>query len=411
MDQGKVFMKIGQVGLGYVGLVNAAVLANHGNTVVGIDTDKKRIEELSNRHIPIYEPMLKEYLMTGEKNLLFSDNYAQLVGCDIIFITVPTPNKNGKIDLSYVFNSCKKISEISHSSILVIKSTVLPGTANKIHSRTAMNVISNPEFTREGSAIHDTEKPDRIVIGGQHPELVEKVWNFTGSEVVCTTNENAEMIKYASNSFLATKISFINQLADLCERVPNTDVNTVAYGMGLDRRIGKDFLKAGLGYGGSCFPKDTLAFIAFAESKKVDLSLIKEASEYNKKRVPSLVSKIIKKAGDLKDKRICVLGASFKDHTDDLRESKALDLINEIRNLGSIVNVYDPVVKQIEGRKNCNSAEECIQNSDIVITATEWNVFSNIEPNLLKSKLVFDLRRILDHNKYNVTMSVGLGKN
>ena len=274
-----------------------------------------------------------------------------------------------------------------------------------------MNVISNPEFTREGSAIHDTEHPDRIVIGGKSTEVVRKIWEFTGAPMVITTNENAELIKYASNAFLAVKISFINQIADLCETIPNTDVNVIARGMGLDHRIGTEFLKAGLGYGGSCFPKDTVALTTFAEENNIDLSIIRSAIEYNDNRIPNLASKITEKSNSLSGKRVCVLGLSFKDDTDDLRESRSLLLIENLESRGAIVNAYDPAVKAAKGVTISSDLQNCITSSEIVITATEWKDFSNLDPELLKGKRVFDLRRILDPDEVDITMGVGIGKN
>ena len=285
-------MRIGIVGLGYVGLVTAAVLANSGNSVTGVDVDVSRIQSLRAGKSPIFEPQLDERIRTAKDNLEFSSDYSKLSNSETIFLCVPTPNLVNRIDLRYVMSAASEVKKYSPSSNLVIKSTVLPGTARKVSELTGMNVVSNPEFTREGSAVHDTEKPDRIIIGGKSVDAVKKLWEFTGSPVIVTTNENAELIKYASNAFLAVKISFINQIADLCERIPDTDVNVVAEGMGMDRRIGREFLKAGLGYGGSCFPKDTLAISSFAVENGVNLSIVNSAIQYNEERVPFLVNKI-----------------------------------------------------------------------------------------------------------------------
>lgn len=404
-------MKIGQVGLGYVGLVNAAVLANHGNMVVGIDVDKVRINDLQRSIVPIFEPDLKEYLTKGKANITFSTNYSALLQCDAIFITVPTPTISGSIDLSFVIKAAEEISKVNKKSILIIKSTVVPGTASMISAKTGMRVISNPEFTREGSAIYDTEHPDRIVIGGEPSELVQEIWKFTNSPYVITSNSNAELIKYASNAFLATKISFINQIADLCEKIPGTDVNVIAKGMGLDKRIGKDFLRAGLGFGGSCFPKDTKALISFAESNKVDMSIVREVYGYNESRIANMIQSAKHRGMSFAGSRVCVLGLSFKDLTNDLRESRSLVLISELQKEGAVINAYDPVIKKLDGVRVCDDLESCISESDIVITATEWKDFSDIPRNLLKGKRVLDLRRILDPEKYEIDFGVGLGKN
>ena len=404
-------MKIGQVGLGYVGLVNAAVLANHGNMVVGIDVDKVRINDLQRSIVPIFEPDLKEYLTKGKANITFSTNYSALLQCDAIFITVPTPTISGSIDLSFVIKAAEEISKVNKKSILIIKSTVVPGTASMISAKTGMRVISNPEFTREGSAIYDTEHPDRIVIGGEPSEMVQEIWKFTNSPYVITSNSNAELIKYASNAFLATKISFINQIADLCEKIPGTDVNVIAKGMGLDKRIGKDFLRAGLGFGGSCFPKDTKALISFAESNKVDMSIVREVYGYNESRIANMIQSAKHRGMSFAGSRVCVLGLSFKDLTNDLRESRSLVLISELQKEGAVINAYDPVIKKLDGVRVCDDLESCISESDIVITATEWKDFSDIPRNLLKGKRVLDLRRILDPEKYEIDFGVGLGKN
>ena len=404
-------MRIGIVGLGYVGLVTAAVLANNGNSVTGVDVDVSRIQVLRSGKSPIFEPGLDERIRNAEDKLEFSSDYSKLSNCEVIFICVPTPNVGNRIDLKYVLAAAVEIKKYNTFSDLVIKSTVLPGTARKVSELTGMNVVSNPEFTREGSAVHDTEKPDRIIIGGKSADTVKKLWDFTGSPVIVTTNENAELIKYASNAFLAVKISFINQIADLCERIPDTDVNVVADGMGMDRRIGREFLKAGLGYGGSCFPKDTLAISSFAQENGVNLSIVNSAIQYNEERVPFLVNKIKKNVGTLDGKRVCVLGLSFKDNTDDLRESRSLLIIENLKTLGATVKAYDPVVRNIGSTDISDDLNRCISTSEIVITATEWLEFSKIDPSILKDKKVFDLRRVLDPKKVELTMGVGIGKN
>lgn len=404
-------MKIGQVGLGYVGLVNAAVLSNHGHQVTGIDIDYSRIVNLNKGIVPIFEPDLEKYLINGKKNLIFSDDYSALLECKAIFITVPTPNRSGKIDLSYVIKAADEISRVNKSAILIIKSTVIPGTASLISEQTGLHVVSNPEFTREGSAIYDTEHPDRIVIGGEPSELVKNIWNFTHSPVVTTTNANAELIKYASNAFLATKISFINQMADLCEKIPGADVNIVAKGMGFDKRIGSEFLKAGLGFGGSCFPKDTRALISFAESKGVDMNIIREVYRYNENRISKIIQNAKDKGISFSRAKVCILGLSFKDLTNDLRESRSLVLISELKKEGAVINAYDPVIKKLEGVNICENMHTCIIESDIVITATEWKEFTDLHPKVLNGKLVLDFRRILDPDKYKIKIGVGLGKN
>ena len=404
-------MRIGVVGLGYVGLVTASVLACKNNSVIGIDIDESRIQMLRSGNLPIFEPELAERIRNAGNNLEFSSDYSKLLQCEAVFLCVPTPNTENKMDLKYVISAAKEVKKFTPNSDLVIKSTVLPGTAKMISELTGMNVLSNPEFTREGTAVHDTEKPDRIVIGGKSVQRIKKIWEFTGSPVIVTTNENAELIKYASNSFLAVKISFINQMADLCERIPGADVKVVAEGMGMDRRIGREFLRAGLGYGGSCFPKDTVAISSFGEEKGVDLTIVKSAINYNDNRVLDLVNKMRKNLNTLSGKKICVLGLSFKDNTDDLRESRSLMLIENLRNQGANVKAYDPVIRKLDNIEIFNDLDDCISASEIVITATEWKTFSDIDRSLLKGKKVFDLRRVFDPQTVDITMGVGIGKN
>ena len=403
-------MKIGVLGLGYVGLVTAAVLAARNNQVIGIDVDASKIRLLQSGKLPIFEPGLPERVEAGRNNLSFSTEYSDLSNCDAVFICVPTPNVGRKIDLRYVLSASEGVKRYNASADLVIKSTVLPGTARIVSNAIGMNVVSNPEFTREGSAVQDTEKPDRIVIGGAHVDQVKKIWEFTGSPMLVTTNENAELIKYASNAFLAVKISFINQIADLCERVPNTDVNVVAEGMGLDKRIGREFLRAGIGYGGSCFPKDTVAISTFAEEKGVDLTIVRTTIDYNEVRVETLVGRMKEKLGSLKGKKVCVLGLSFKDNTDDIRESRSIRIIESLKKEGAVVNTYDPVVRYMDDIDISSDLKECISFSDIVITATEWKDFSEIDPSLLKGKRVFDFRRIFDPKRVELAMGVGIGR-
>ena len=411
MDKERCHVRIGVVGLGYVGLVTAAVLASRGNPVTGVDVDVSRIQTLKRGKSPIFEPQLDERIRNARSNIEFSEDYSKLSNCEVIFLCVPTPNTDNRIDLRYVMAASDEIKKYSASADLVIKSTVLPGTARKVSELTGMNVVSNPEFTREGSAVHDTEKPDRIVIGGKYVERVRKIWEFTGSPIIVTTNENAELIKYASNAFLAVKISFINQIADLCERIPETDVNVVAEGMGLDRRIGREFLKAGLGYGGSCFPKDTVAVSSFAKQMGVDLSIVDSAIQYNDNRVPFLVERMEENLGTLNGKRVCVLGLSFKDNTDDLRESRSLMIIENLKRHGAIVKAYDPVVRNIDTIDLYDDLSKCVSASEIVITATEWKDFSDMDTSILKGKKVFDLRRVFDPKKVEIALGVGIGKN
>lgn len=403
-------MKVGIVGLGNVGLVTAACLANNDHSVIGIDNipEKIRVHKLGS--VSIFKPELREKILAAKGDLTFSTDYAELARCSAVFLCVPTPNNGTEIDLRSVFEAADSVSHYAIDSVLIIMSTVIPGTAQTVYQRTGMNVISNPEFTREGSAVHDTEHLDRVVIGGKSTEIAQKIWRFTGASMVVSTNENAELIKYASNPFLAVKISFINQQSHLCEGIENTDVNFIARGMGIDHRISTEFLRAGLGYG-ACFSKDTVAILKFAMKYGIDLSIIRSAIEYNESIIPDLVNKITEKSGTISGNGICVLGLSFKDYTDDLRESRSLRLIENLKSIGAIVKTYDPVVKMVVEVTTFNDLRNCITSSEIVITATELKDFSDIDPLLLKGKNVFDLRRVFDPEQVDIIMGVGIGKN
>lgn len=402
-------MKIGVVGLGYIGLVTAAVLAEAGNRVVGVDIDKERVKTLSEGKSPIYEPELQEVMSANDEALSFSGNYASLKVCAAIFVCVPTPTIEGRIDLSFVIAASRGISFNNPGATTIIKSTVIPGTARMIHEEMRLNVVSNPEFTSEGSAIQDTRHPDRIVIGGYDTNIVEDIWRFTGAPMIVTTNENAELIKYASNAFLATKISFINEIANLCEKVPGTDVEVIAKGIGYDKRIAPYFLKAGLGFGGSCFPKDTEAFVSFAKTVGIELGITNSAIRINKDRV-SHVLEIIKDAlGELKGRSVAVLGLSFKNNTGDTRESKAWLLVEALMHHGCSVKTFDPIVKvSIPGALACDSIEKCIEDVDAIVVSTEWNEFKILE-NMKPKVPVVDAKRVL--NQSQITRYHGVGLN
>ena len=401
-------MKIGIVGLGYVGLVTAVALANAGNEIIGIDIDESKANSLKDHKLTIYEPGLKEAFESAYNKIMFSTDYSLLRGPEIVYVIVPTPTVGGKIVLDYVFDACDRIKAVDVNSIIVIKSTVVPGTARKISEKLGMTVVSNPEFTKEGTAIEDTIHPDRIVIGSDNQkalDIITELWSFTNVPILKTTNENAELIKYASNAFLATKISFINEIANLCEKIPGADVEIVAKGMGFDKRIAPYFLRAGIGYGGSCFPKDTKAITEFARGLGEQLKIIEATIEVNEDRV-NRVYKMINVLLHGKIANIGILGMAFKDNTNDTRESQSLKLINKLKSEGFNVNVYDPIVKVgIENVNRCNSIEECIASSDMLIITTEWKEFKNIKT----SKPIIDAKRILDPSKDNV-VPIGFGR-
>jgi len=400
-------MNIGVVGMGFVGSVTAAVLADQGNAIIALDIDPEKIEKLSSGNIPIFEPGLKELVLKNKKNLKFTTDYKMLKDLGIIFVAVATPNLNGKIDLEYVYKAIRSVVSVNNDAIVVIKSTVIPGTGSKIENEFNVKIVSNPEFLREGNAIDDTVHPDRIIIGGEeeYAEKVANIWKFTHAPILITTRENAELIKYASNSFLATKISFINEIANLCEKIPNADVETVAKGMGYDRRIGPLFLKAGIGYGGSCFPKDIDAFIAYARELGEDMRIIKAAKNVNEDRIVRIINILKKKFGKIKGLNILQLGISFKENTNDLRESQALKLYYLLIKNGANVTVFDPI-NSVKGINFCKNLDNCLNDVDVIVVATEWPDFKKIENMHIKIPLI-DGRRILDPEKFEKYVGIG----
>jgi len=401
-------MNIGIVGLGFVGSVTAAVLADQGHNVIGLDIDTEKIKKFISGEIPIYEPGLDELILKNKKNLKFTSDYNALKDSEIIFIAVPTPNIDGKINLEYVYNAIESIINVNRNAIIVIKSTVVPGTGSKIKNEFQAKIVSNPEFLREGNAIYDTVHPDRVIIGGEeeYARKVSFIWEFTKAPILITTNENAELIKYASNSFLATKISFINEIANLCEKIPNTDVEIIAKGMGYDKRIGPLFLKAGIGYGGSCFPKDTEALITFAEELGEEMKIIKAARKVNEERIERIIKIIENKIGKIGGLRIFQMGISFKENTNDVRESQALKLYYALIEKGANVIVFDPVSK-IEGIRYCDSIKDCLNGIDAIVVATEWPEFKILEDMDLKIPVI-DGRRILNPEKFEKYVGIGM---
>jgi len=400
-------MNIGVVGLGFVGSVTAAVLADQGHNVIGLDIDNAKIKKFNSGEIPIYEPRLKELILKNKKNLKFTLDYNALKDSEIIFIAVPTPNIDEKINLEYVYNAIESTINVNRNAIIVIKSTVVPGTGSKIKNEFQAKIVSNPEFLREGNAIYDTVHPDRVIIGGEeeYARKVSFIWEFTKAPILITTRENAELIKYASNSFLATKISFINEIANICEKIPNTDVEIIAKGMGYDKRIGPLFLKAGIGYGGSCFPKDTEALITFAEELGEEMKIIKAARKVNEERIERIIKIIENKLGKIEGLRILQLGISFKENTNDVRESQALKLYYALIKKGANVIVFDPVSK-IEGIRYCESIKDCLISIDAIVVATEWTEFKILEEMDLKIPVI-DGRRILNHEKFEKYVGIG----
>ena len=419
-------MKLCMIGTGYVGLVSGVCFSDIGNEVICVDRDSKKVEDLKKGVIPIYEPGLDELVLKNYKNkrLKFSTNLKDSVSkSDIIFICVGTPTKkNGNsADLSQIYNVAKEISgSIFKFKIIITKSTVPVTTGDEIEkiilkrvSKKLFSVVSNPEFLREGEAIRDFTYPDRVVIGTKDKRSNKILKNLysplisKGAKYVNTSRRAAELIKYASNAFLATKITFINELANLCEKI-NVNIEDISIGMGLDKRIGGRFLRAGPAYGGSCFPKDTKAITATADKFKTNLSVIKSVIKSNENRSSLLLKRVFDILnGKVENKKICFLGVTFKANTDDMRDSSSLTMIPSLIKKGAKVNYFDPTgekdnfkkLKNVNFSPNINSA---IKDSDLIIIHTEWNDFKSINfKKEVKNKkfAIFDMRNIYSHSK------------
>jgi len=414
-------MNICVVGTGYVGLVTGAVFADLGNDVVCVDNDQKKIEALRVGRMPIYEPGLEEMVLRNKDDgrLNFTIDLPGAVRqSDVIFIAVGTPPKDtGETDLSHVEAVAAQIGRtMDRYKVVVNKSTVPVGTGEFVRDVITrhqprpvdFDVVSNPEFLREGSAIEDTLRPDRIVIGAPNQQVamtLVELYAPLERPMIITDLPSAEVIKYASNAFLAAKISFINAIANICENA-GADVSQVMKGMGLDSRIGMQFLQAGLGYGGSCFPKDVDSLIHTAARFGYDFKLLRSVVEINKERAAHLVDMMRKAMGGLEDKTIAVLGLAFKPNTDDMREAKSLEVIRLLHAAGIQVRAYDPVAMDNakalmpEGVVFCESAYEAAAGADGVALLTEWNEFKYLNLDrlrgLLRQRLIFDARNLYE---------------
>jgi UDPglucose 6-dehydrogenase len=417
-------MKLCMIGTGYVGLVSGTCFADIGNHVICVDKDKNKIEKLNAGISPIYEPGLNELIKKNysAKRLFFTTDLKKAISLsDIIFICVGTPNKKGslKVDLSFVYKCTKEILKYTKKKkIIVTKSTVPIGTGDEIEKiikkkKKLFNVVSNPEFLREGDAIRDFRFPDRIVIGSNEKNIFKVMKKLytplinKGAKFFTSTRRGAELIKYASNAFLATKITFINELANLCEK-SGINIEDVSLGMGSDSRIGSRFLRAGPAYGGSCFPKDTKGLVSAAENFNINLSVVKSVIKSNQNRVNLLTLRIHKILGNnLSNKKISFLGVTFKPNTDDMRDSSSLKMIPYLCKKGAVVNYYDPSGEKQEfaNLKNCsykNNIKENCKNSDLVILLTEWDEFKTIDfKKIMKNKKFkfYDLRNLYSSNE------------
>ena len=427
-------MKICFIGTGYVGLVSGVCFSDLGNNVICVDKDKDKLSRLENGDIPIFEPglseLVKKNLSAGR--LSFSDDLISSINkSDIIFIAVGTPTaKDGvSADLSQVFSVAQLISQkIKSHKIIVTKSTVPIGTGDKIEKILNKNkkkglftIVSNPEFLREGEAIKDFKYPDRVVIGANDNKVI-KIFNELyrpivnkGAAFVPCSRRAAELIKYASNAFLATKISFINEIANLCEKV-NVNVDDVALGIGLDKRIGSRFLRAGPAYGGSCFPKDTKALAKVGKNFNSPLSIVNSVINFNEKRKTYIEKNIYKiLQNKIKNKITCFLGVTFKANTDDLRDSSAINLISKFIKKGAKINYYEPSgTKEIlDKHKNVNYFNDiylATQKVDLIIIHTEWDEFKNLNfskiMNNNKKVIIYDLRNLYDSKYFNNKNSI-----
>ena len=419
-------MNVGVIGAGYVGLVTGACFAEFGVNVTCIDTNEGRINLLQKGVVPFYEPGLEELIRknVNEGRLQFSNNTAESVKkSDVIFIAVGTPSlEDGSADLSYVDSVARTIAEnLNGYKVIVTKSTVPVGTGERlrniiqdIRNDGDFDIVSNPEFLREGSAIGDFMRPDRIVIGSGSERATSVMRDLyrplylIETPFITTDVETAEMIKYASNVFLAAKISFINEMANLCEKV-GANVQVVSKAMGLDKRIGPKFLHAGPGYGGSCFPKDVRALLQIAESHGYDFKIARSVIEVNITQKDRMITKIEHALRGAGGKTIGILGLSFKPNTNDIRESPAVHIIEGLLDIGANIRVYDPVAmddtKSVLGQRvtYCSDAYDAASNADAIILVTEWNQFRNLQlerlKGLLKHPVFIDLRNVYEPDR------------
>ena len=417
-------MRIAMIGTGYVGLVSGACFSQFGIDVTCVDMDERKIASLKRGEIPIYEPGLEELVDANAKanRLRFTTNLAEGVsGADAVFIAVGTPSRrgDGHADLSYVYAAARQIAEaLDGYTVVVTKSTVPVGTGREVERiiREArpdaeFDVVSNPEFLREGSAIEDFRRPDRVVIG-THSARAQDVMRalyrplfLIETPILFTKRETAELVKYATNAFLATKITFINEIADLCERV-GADVHDVARGIGLDGRIGRKFLHPGPGYGGSCFPKDTVALVRTAQEHGAEMRIVESVVAVNAARKKRMAERVVDACdGNVKGRTIAVLGTTFKPNTDDMRESPSLDIIPALQSKGAVVKAYDPAgmeeaKKLLPGVEWCRDSYTAIEGADAIVLVTEWNEFRSLDlervKSLMKRPVMVDLRNVYD---------------
>lgn len=437
------------VGTGYVGLCTAIAFATKGYKTITSTHNPEKATSINKGIPPFYEPKLQESLQKVVRNGYLKctlDNKDAILNTDITFIATATPSQpNGTINLQHIRNSTREIAEALNKKdtyhLVVVKSTVVPGTTENVvkpllekhsnkHCGSDFGLCMNPEFLREGSALHDTLNPDRIIIGEHDKksgETLESLYRgFYGDEtppIIRTNLPTAELIKYANNAFLTTKISFINTIANICEKIPRTDVTTVAKGIGLDQRINPRFLRAGLGYGGSCFPKDVKALIAFSSQLGYTPAMLQAIHEVNENQAKHVVKKAKEKLTELKEKRIAVLGLAFKPDTDDMREARSIPIIKQLLNEGANIIAYDPIAipnaKSIFKNKirYASSPIDCLKDADCCIIVTEWEEFKKLKPEEftqnMRHPILIDGRRIYNPTEFSKKLkfaAIGLGQ-
>ncbi|MEP2706678.1 MAG: UDP-glucose/GDP-mannose dehydrogenase family protein [Roseibium sp.] len=415
-------MRVAMIGTGYVGLVSGTCFADFGHTVICIDKDARKIDALNSGQIPIYEPGLQELVAknVAEERLYFTTDPADAIkSADAVFIAVGTPTRrgDGHADLSYVYAASEEIAGlIDGFTVIVTKSTVPVGTGDEVEAIIAKTnpnadfaVVSNPEFLREGAAIEDFKRPDRVVVGTENHKAVDVMRELyrplylNETPILVTKRRTSELIKYAGNAFLAVKITFINEIADLCEKV-GANVQEVSRGIGLDNRIGNKFLNAGPGYGGSCFPKDTLALSKIAASANTDLKIVDSVIEVNAARKKKMADKVIDfMGGDVSGKTVALLGLAFKPNTDDMREAPSLDIVEKLQSAGAKIRAYDPASMEeagamMQGVLFCDGPYHALEGADVVVIVTEWDQFRALDLDRVKTLVnepnVVDLRNI-----------------
>jgi len=435
-------MKIAVIGLGFVGLALSSVLASRGITTTGIDSDRKKCSKIAKGIPTFFEPNLEKTLKKAlKKNLIITDKLSSINNCDFIFITVGTPQKkNGEIDLSFikivVRNVGKLISKNKKKPIILIKSTVIPGTMKNVvlpilernskkKAGKDFGLISNPEFLQESRAIRDTIKPHVVVLGGYKTKFMRKTEKFFSRfnpnvPIIITNHQTAEMIKYANNSFLATKISFINQIASICQAIPDTNIDDIAETIGLDPRIGNLFLNAGPGYGGSCLPKDINAIINLSSKIGVEPTLLNAVEKTNKLQISNIMGLIKQNIRKIKGKKITILGVAFKPDTDDIRDSMGIELVRRLMKSGANVTIHDPKAldnarKIFHGNaKYVTSISSALKNCQCAVIMTKWKQYEKINNKTIKhmnKKFIIDSRRILSNKNLDAKYyAIGLGQ-